>query len=520
MVTGVGAPIEKRKMRPALLFLPPLLFLTLFFLFPLVSLVSQSLVQESTFPLYKDELFWRIFLFTYGQAFLSAILSAGVGTLGAWVYSEYRFPGRRFFWQSNLLFFSLPTLIAVLALTSFWGKFGIGHFLPGFSLYGWFGILAGHVFFNAPLFVKWVGLALEERDREPERAAVMLGAGPLRTFWEITFPGIRPAFNSALAMAFVLSSSSFLIVMLLGGGPRFQTLELAVYESIKMNLNLPMAVQLASVQLFVSLVVYWFFLRHSFGPAATQRNLLMISESGWGLPVFFFLCYFFVCVGPILFWLASSWVGFSEVDWSVTLSSLWTSFFLASLVGSLSVFLSFLMAYGVRHSRLGLWRNIISLLMGVPVSLSGVVLSFAFLITWKEYLGREEIWAGLPILIVQTLLCLPFIYRVLHDGMERIDEPIYRAAMTLGASPWQVFRRVEFPLLSGAVLTAFLTAVGFSLGEIGTVLVFYSKQTQTLALRIEELMSVYRFSEAFAVGVILLFVMVLIFVGMERWKKV
>src|SRR4051812_29241494 len=83
----------------------------------------------------SDASFWNLVGFTYGQAFLSALLSGIVGVLGAVLYSEQTFFWRRFLWRASLVCFSLPPILAVLCFVSFWRA------LLGQSWYGLSAIL-------------------------------------------------------------------------------------------------------------------------------------------------------------------------------------------------------------------------------------------------------------------------------------------------------------------------------------------------------------------------------------------
>jgi len=61
--------------------------------------------------------------------------------------------------------------------------------LPGTA----WGILAAHVFFNVAVVVRGVGGYWSQLDGRPEMAARSLGATPLRAFWEVTLPRLRPS---------------------------------------------------------------------------------------------------------------------------------------------------------------------------------------------------------------------------------------------------------------------------------------------------------------------------------------
>ena len=54
---------------------------------------------------------------------------------------------------------------------------------------------------------------------------------------------------------------SFLVVLILGGGPRYSTIEVGIYQAIKVELDIALAARLALAQMAVSFLVYFLFLR-------------------------------------------------------------------------------------------------------------------------------------------------------------------------------------------------------------------------------------------------------------------
>jgi sulfate/thiosulfate transport system permease protein len=100
------------------------------------------------------------FRFSFGTAFIAALVNAVFGVLIAWVLVRYRFPGRRFVDALIDLPFGLPTAVAGIALTSLYATTGwIGRPLSGLDLRIAFtplGILIALVFVGLPFVVRTV----------------------------------------------------------------------------------------------------------------------------------------------------------------------------------------------------------------------------------------------------------------------------------------------------------------------------------------------------------------------------
>jgi len=63
-----------------------------------------------------------------------------------------------------------------------------------------------------------MGAAFANFDTAYEDQARVLGAGPLRTFWSVTLPAVRPGLAVAAYFAFLISWSEYILTLLVGGG--------------------------------------------------------------------------------------------------------------------------------------------------------------------------------------------------------------------------------------------------------------------------------------------------------------
>src|SRR4029079_8978890 len=95
--------------------------------------------------------------------------------------------------------------------------------------------------------VRVVGVSWETLDRRTTDAARTLGAGPVRTFWSVTLPALRPALVAATSIVFLFCFTSFGVILVLGG-PTFATLETEIYRRTAELLDLRTAAVLSIVQ--------------------------------------------------------------------------------------------------------------------------------------------------------------------------------------------------------------------------------------------------------------------------------
>ena len=79
----------------------------------------------------------------------------------------------------------------------------------------------------------------------------------------------------------------------------------------------------------------------------------------------------------------------------------------------------------------------------------------------------------------------PFYVRGAIASLESIDETLVEAARTLGAPPFQVFRRVALPLAAGGLAAASALALARGLGEFGATLLFAGSAPGRRTLAVE-----------------------------------
>ncbi len=94
----------------------------------------------------------------------------------------------------------------------------------------------------------------------------------MRCFFEITLRKVSGEIRSAFFLAFLYSAMSFLIVLLIGGGPRFTTIEVAIYQAIKVDFEPALAVRLALIQMALAAITYLGFVVRR--PTSRQGNWL------------------------------------------------------------------------------------------------------------------------------------------------------------------------------------------------------------------------------------------------------
>jgi sulfate transport system permease protein len=159
-----------------------------------------------------------------------------------------------------------------------------------------------------------------------------------------------------------------------------------------------------------------------------------------------------------------------------------------------------------------LFDSLIDLPFALPTAVAGLVYSSLYVPSgWLGRflvpLGIEGAYSRLAIVLVLTFTGFPFVVRTVQPVLEALDPEVEEAAAILGATRWQVFRRVLLPPLLPAVLTGFTLALARALGEYGSV-VFVSGnmpyRTEIAPVLIVARLEEFAYGEATAIAVVLL----------------
>ncbi|HLF91217.1 MAG TPA: iron ABC transporter permease [Anaerolineales bacterium] len=269
---------------PTIQYLIPILFLSLFYFYPLARILGISLaragggeqtpggiaapfVDALTSPATRG-----IIWFTIWQAVVSTILTLLIGLPGAYILARYDFQGKSIFRALTGIPFVMPTLVVAAGFNALLGPTGWVNVL----LTDWFNlsappiqfiqtlgaILIAHVFYNTTIVLRLVGDFWTRLDPRLVSGARILGASRWEAFRRITLPLLLPAITAAALLVFIFDFSSFAVILLLGG-PKFATLETEIYYQTTALFNLPLAAALSIIQLLCTLAMTVIYTRLS-----------------------------------------------------------------------------------------------------------------------------------------------------------------------------------------------------------------------------------------------------------------
>ncbi|HEX9386750.1 MAG TPA: iron ABC transporter permease [Anaerolineales bacterium] len=516
--SSTRVPVYLSTLSRLLLWLLPLSFLTVAFFYPLSCILALTF-ESKALTTANLLLASHVLLFTFYQATLSTLLTLLLGLPSAYLFARYDFRGKSLLRALTAVPFMLPTVVVAAGFSALLGPRGLIHTLFPFSSFNFIGtltaILIAHVFYNTTIIIRVVGNTLASLDPKLEQAARSLGADSPRVLWNVTLPLLRPSLLASSLLVFLFDFTSFGVILLLGGS-QFATLEVEIYLRVLKLPNLPLAALLSVIQLICTIIfsiLYTRFVSHSTiqtAPRSAESNIhkpKTLKEKIFVISFLFLLTSFYLLPLSSLplrsvFRLEPDRGQRGEVQYGFT-TNYYTELFvnrrgsvfyvppIQATVNSLgyagatviiSLLLGFPAAFALaKPTRL---ERILDPLVMLPLGSSAVMLGLGFIISFGA-------WLTSPLLVpfAHTLVALPFVIRTLQPAIASIPQRLRQAASSLGASPWEVWKNIDLPILRRATLAAATFAFTISLGEFGATLLISRPEYPTIPVAIERFLS-------------------------------
>jgi len=176
-------------------------------------------------------------------------------------------------------------------------------------------------------------------------------------------------------------------------------------------------------------------------------------------------------------------------------------------------------------------RNVLEAVVVLPLVLPPTVLGYYLLVVigYRGPIGRGLAALGLELaftpgaaVLAACIGSIALVIKSAQAGFETVDAQLEQAARTLGRSEWSVFWSVTLPLAWRAVLAGTVLAFCRSLGEFGITLMVAGNipgRTQTLPLAIYDRVQANQMSEANALALVAVGIVVVLLFGLSRFAR-
>lgn len=561
-MNGLKLPLEARKLRSSNVMLRPrqarltrwpwwgsgmlaVVLIAALTLLPLTAMLREAGAVDWQ-GITGNTYLLRVIRFSLFQATASTILALVTAVPVALALSHKPvFPGRSLIVSLFSLSLVIPTLVAIYGIVAVFGRTGwVNDLLALIAIeplpfYGLSGILIAHVFFNMPLAARVMLNALESIPGDNWRLCRQLGMTPWSIFRHLEWYRLKPQLPALALLIFTLCFTSFAIVMTLGGGPRSTTIEVAIYQALRFDFDITLAVSLACIQLLIclSLMALSTMLRHD---SSMGFDLSQISLKGntsslpdspkkglWQGPWWqclhggvLTLAILFVVL-PLAALTLSSFNGktLSVILDASTRSALINTIAVSLAAASLSVALGLSLLVSTRHLRIRLGHDRagqwVQLAGNIILVLPPLVLGTGLFLLLRPFADVFSI-ALLLVVMINSLMALPFVLRILDGPMMNAASAQDRLLRSLGIQGWNRWRYIDWPQLRRPLALALALSTTLAAGDLSAIALFGSERVRTLPLLLYQRMGSYRLEEAAVTAGILLLVCLLLFTIIQK----
>jgi iron(III) transport system permease protein len=489
--------------------------------------------QLFTSPYFAASL-WNTVVYAIG----SAVVAITLGVAQALIDERTNAPGRSYAFVAAILSLGIPHVLYVVAWLLLLGRAGPVNELiglvrgaagegPALDVYSMWGMVLIEGVGFAPLTFLLMSAVLRSTDASFEEAAMMSGAGPLRTFGAITLRLGLPGILALLLLVVIRAFESFEVPALVGLAGNVSVLTTNIYQSSK-NSSMPNYGESGAYSVCLLLIVVLLLIWHhrlsrharrfqtitgkGYRPriidlgrgrfaaaAALLVTFLLVTALPVGMLVFTSLQPFYEGLTPESF-------GRVTLDnYAMILApgsfrdSIGNTLLLGAATATAVVPFTALCAWLAVRRHPGAW--LLDQIATAPLIFPAIVLSVAFL----------QVFVNLPIplygtltsvIIASTARYLPYGMRYAYAGVLQIHADLEDAAKTSGAGPGLVFIRVVLPLISAALVSCWLFVFLLAVQNVALPLMLVGPGTEIMAVTLFDLWQNGQVTELAAMGVL------------------
>lgn len=527
---GITAdPVIKRKWRTLtgrlLLIVPIAAFYTIFFLWPIATVVLRSLSVDGKFdigaPAFTFENFASLFVDDFllvieGRTLLlavnSTLITIALAFPTAYFISRLKKRTAAIMLLLVLVPFWVSIVVRLFAVTSILSPNGpvnqasIGLGFGEFSLlYTQAGTLVGTVMYLLPYMILVLYAGMVAVDSNLMLAARTMGASATYTFFRVYLPMIRSSLLSGGLLIFILGLSFFIVPAILGG-PRDQTISVYIQQQIDI-FQWGVASAMGVLLLIATVICYVGVVRiaGSFQPGGVgsvqakgvsqdlpfrwtpmmvvSAVLTFITVAALTIPVLFVFPLSVGETGTVVFpprGFTLKWFGevFTSNTW---LGPIMQSAIVGIGTAILSVAIALALARITSRMTSTIGKAVIGGLAFAPIIAPSILLAIGI---FDVELQLKLTGTVIGLIFAHTVIAAPLSYALISSAMAGADRGIEAAAWTLGASRTRAFWTVVVRGILPSVLGAFAIAFVTSWDEVVLALFLQTGPTKTLPVTI------------------------------------
>jgi len=396
-------------------------------------------------------------------------------------------------------------------------EFVTGMPTPDWLAYGPFPIIVSSGLHYYTFFFLFMSAALLSIDSSLEEAGELAGAGRWRIMRKITFPLIVPAIASGFIMTFSKTMGTFGGPNVLGVPVQYYTLSTMLRSNTTVG-NYGDAFVLAIVLILFAMTNVMINQRF----VGTRKSYETIGGRGFMaqktklrdykklFTVFIVIFQILIAVLPLSLLIYSTfmlrtgdysfsnltlahWIGKGDItinsgEPGVLLNpkiymGAWNSIRLALLTAVFTAFFGVILGYSIVKGRGTRLSKIVEQMAFIPYVIPGIAFGAIYISMFTKSVGPiPPLYGTFALLVVVSIADkIPYSSRTGVSAMLQVGRELEEAASIAGASPWQRFKRIIFPLTSTGFVSGFLMTFITVMRELSLIILLVTPTTAVLA---------------------------------------
>ncbi|MDG2395964.1 iron ABC transporter permease [Candidatus Thioglobus sp.] len=447
------------------------------------------------------------------QSTLILLLGVGIGvtllgTVLAYLVVMVEFPGRKWLEWALFLPFAIPAyVLAFVYLGVFdyagyaqvWMREVLG--LPGFDVRsGSWAIILTFVLVFYPYVYMMARASFKRQKLNMIEVSRLLGAGPLRTFFQVSLPLARPAVAAGLLVTLMETLADFGVVSLFN----YDTFTTAIYSAWGDFRSIEVASQLASLLVLVAFFLIYFEkkargqAKYYSADVTNKKPYHAKGVTAWFISLFVFSVFMLSFAMPMLQLILWGWESIAE-EWSVKYIDLINSTVTLTILAALiTVILATILALPSRCKKDSIWLKSVTRLATLGYALPGSVMAVGLLYGINQisiiniYFGGESvnhiIYGSITLLLFAYVSrFMAIAYSSIEASAQQIKPVFTQTARLLGASRIRLISKVYLPMMAPGILAGGLLVAVDVMKELPATYLLRPFGWDTLAIQTYEL---------------------------------
>ena len=355
------------------------------------------------------------------------------------------------------------------------------------------------------------------------RLAAALDFAPRDIARLIERPMLRATLPGCFLAIFLVCLASFTVVLIMGGGPRATSLELAIYQAFRLEFDLPHAASLAVLQTGISLVAALAGITLTkptqFGAGRGLRGLAIPANPSPFARLGDAILLLSMTLGlalPLVMAVGAGLPALGRLPPGTSAAALRS---VVIALGATMMALGLSLPIGLAITALPAARGrLIDAGAMLALTTSPLVLGTGLFLALRPWTDPATL--ALPVTaLVNASAAIPFCLRILLPEMTSLQADYGRLADSLGLHGLARLRLMTLPRLHRSLCFAAGLSAALSMGDLGVITLFSDPDHATLPMVLFRLMGQYRMDLAYGVAVLLMALSLLMFFLFDRMGR-